>query len=363
MKKVIPEKETIITLFRAVTGLTLKSASLLIFASIILAMAALSLSGCSSKQQAVIVYTSVDQVYSEKIFADFERETGIKVNAVYDIEASKTVGLVNRLISEKGNPQADVFWNGEILQTIVLKENEVLEKINPEAAKDLPASFKDNEGCWYGFGGRARILIYNKDLISADKLPKTIEAFATGDYVKNSGIAYPVFGTASTHAAVLYAYWGDAKAKQYYSSLFKNGVSVLDGNGPVKDYVSQKKLFMGITDTDDALSEMKVNSKLDIVLLDQDAGGMGLLVIPNTVAKIKGSPNPGQADTFIEYLLSESTEQKLVDDGWIQIPVHEGVTPAKELADKEIKIMQADFNEAYKLIEKSKNDLTGIFIR
>ncbi len=62
----------------------------------------------------VVVYTSVDQIFSEPILTDFERETGIRVRAVYDVEASKTTGLVNRLLAEKDRPKADVFWNSEM---------------------------------------------------------------------------------------------------------------------------------------------------------------------------------------------------------------------------------------------------------
>jgi len=58
----------------------------------------------------VVVYTSVDQVYSEPVIRAFEKRTGILVLPVYDVEASKTTGLVNRLIAERGRPQADVFW-------------------------------------------------------------------------------------------------------------------------------------------------------------------------------------------------------------------------------------------------------------
>jgi iron(III) transport system substrate-binding protein len=61
----------------------------------------------------VIVYTSVDQVYSEPVFRAFEKERGVKVLPVYDVEATKTTGLVNRLIAEKARPQADVFWSVE----------------------------------------------------------------------------------------------------------------------------------------------------------------------------------------------------------------------------------------------------------
>ncbi len=54
--------------------------------------------------------------------------------ANYDVEASKTTGLVNKLIAEKENPIADVFWNGEFSQTIRLKEEGILQPyVSPSA--------------------------------------------------------------------------------------------------------------------------------------------------------------------------------------------------------------------------------------
>ena len=65
----------------------------------------------------IIVYTSQDKVYAEPLFREFSASTGIEVRAVYDSEAVKTVGIANRLLAERGNPQCDVFWNNEEMRT------------------------------------------------------------------------------------------------------------------------------------------------------------------------------------------------------------------------------------------------------
>lgn len=86
----------------------------------------LLLNGCKSKKSAqreVVIYTSLDKVFSQPILEAFEKETGIKVLDVYDSEATKTTGLVNRLIAEKNNPRADVFWNSETGRTIIRDRN------------------------------------------------------------------------------------------------------------------------------------------------------------------------------------------------------------------------------------------------
>src|ERR1051325_339562 len=65
----------------------------------------------------VIAYCAQDQVYAEAIFKDFQKETGIKVRAVFDNEAVKTVGLANRLRAERKHPQCNVFWGNEEMRT------------------------------------------------------------------------------------------------------------------------------------------------------------------------------------------------------------------------------------------------------
>ena len=127
-----------------------------------------------SVAEEVVIYTSLDQVFSEPVLQAFEKETGIRVKAVYDVEASKTTGLVNRLIAERPNPRADVFWNSEVGRTLVLKDKGVLTPYVSPSAADIPDQFKDAEGYWTGFGARARVLIYNKDLVPEDRLPVSI---------------------------------------------------------------------------------------------------------------------------------------------------------------------------------------------
>jgi iron(III) transport system substrate-binding protein len=78
----------------------------LVPALVVAAVAAFVLWRFSAGTQAptVVVYVSHDEVFSEPILKDFEKETGIKVRAVYDTEETKSTGVMNRLIAEKNNP-------------------------------------------------------------------------------------------------------------------------------------------------------------------------------------------------------------------------------------------------------------------
>jgi iron(III) transport system substrate-binding protein len=82
--------------------------------------------GKRSDQRQVVLYCSVDQAVAEPIVAEFEKQSGIRVLARYDTEASKTVGLVQRIRAEAQAPMADVFWSGEVFHTIRLAREGLL---------------------------------------------------------------------------------------------------------------------------------------------------------------------------------------------------------------------------------------------
>ena len=110
-----------------------------------------------TSSRTVVVYVSEDQVFSEPILKDFERETGVKVNAVFDTEEAKSTGVMNRLLAEKNNPQADVYWANEPVRADVLKQQGISTPYRPVAAGEIPDQFKDPEGHWTGFSARARL--------------------------------------------------------------------------------------------------------------------------------------------------------------------------------------------------------------
>ena len=126
-------------------------------------------SGCNNNSNEVIVYTSVDQIFSEPILKGFEKETGIKVKAVYDTEETKSTGVLNRLLAEKDNPQSDLFWSGDPVRSIVLKNKGITLPYQSSVAIDINPVYKDPEYHWTGFSARARVLIYNKKLFFSKK--------------------------------------------------------------------------------------------------------------------------------------------------------------------------------------------------
>ena len=279
---------------------------------------------CSKKNSdEVIVYTTVDQIFSEPILKNFEKQTGINVKALFDTEETKSTGVLNRLIAEKNNPQCDVFWSGDPVRAIILKNKGITVPYNSPAASDIDAYFKDKEFHWIGFSARARVLIYNVNLVKSEDAPQSIFDLVKENYKGQVAIANPLFGTTSFHFASWFSSLGDTKVKQLLIDLKKNKVVIATSNGDVKKRVSQGEVWCGLTDTDDAFTAKNEGAPVDYLFLDQD--DLGNLIIPNTVSMIKGSPNSENGKRLINYLLSRETEAKLAVS-CAQMPLHKGVT-------------------------------------
>jgi iron(III) transport system substrate-binding protein len=330
---------------------------------LMLTLSLLLLISCQSDENTLTIYTSVDRNYSEQVFNDFEEKTGIKVLPAYDTEASKTTGMVNKLIEEQNNPVANVFWNGEFAQTILLKEKGILAPYDSPEARVIPKNYKDSEGYWTAFGGRARCILVNTDLLEPNEYPDSFADVLNDQYEPSKvGLAYPIFGTTATHAAAIFAKIGEIDATDFYERIEKRGVRIVDGNGVVRDLVADGTLLFGLTDTDDALGAINKGKPVKIIWPDQGEDQQGTLIVPNTVAIIKGSENNKNAQAFVDYILSEDTSDYLFEIGWIQ-----GSTRAPDgevtILGEKIKTIDVSLEEVYENIEKAKEVLVKVFIR
>ena len=310
---------------------------------------------CTTKTNQVVVYTSVDQVFSEPVLKDFEKETGIKVKAVYDTEETKSTGVLNRLIAEKDNPQCDVFWSGDPVRTIVLKNKGITQAYESPESKDINKVYKDPEHHWTGFSARARVLIYNKSLLPDSLVPQSIFDLSKSGLKGKFAVANPLFGTTTFHIAAIFSVLGDDKAKEFLRQLKENEVVIATSNGDVKKRVVQGEIACGLTDTDDAHEAIKEGANTGIVFLDQN--GMGSLIMPNTVCLIKNSPNTENGKKLIDYLLSKETEAKLAVS-CAQMPLHKGVPVPDDVPSLDNIIpMDIDYDRTSQKLEKIQDYL------
>jgi iron(III) transport system substrate-binding protein len=290
---------------------------------------AFSCSRQAKRENTVVIYVSADRPFSEPVLQAFEKKSGISVKAVYDTEETKSTGLANRLLAEKNNPQADVFWSGESVRTLILKKNGVLAAYNSPSADSIPPTFKDPEGYWTGFSARCRVILCNTNLVKKGESPQSIFDLTDPRWKDKITISDPRFGTMSFQAAALFTILGDEKATKFFRDLKQNGVKVAPSNSDVRRLVENGEVTMGLTDTDDA--NTAITSGMPVAMVFPDEQGMGTPFMPNMVSLIAGAPHPENGKRLIDFLLSPQAEEMLAKSEAVQVPLHPSSPPPANL--------------------------------
>jgi iron(III) transport system substrate-binding protein len=332
---------------------------------ILLLFLAAVVAGCGRQpagDDRVTVYSALDREFSEPLLRDFERRTGIRVLPKFDVESTKTVGLANLIIEEAAAPRCDLFWNNEVLNTLRLKEKGLLARFRPGAAAAIPPAFKAKDGTWYGFAARARVLLVNTRLVAEADWPSRLEDLTDPRWKGRIGLAKPLFGTTATHAACLFAVWGEAKARGFFEALKANGAQILAGNKDVARAVGAGQIAVGLTDTDDAVGELAAGSPVAIVYPDRRPDQLGTLFLPNTLAVIKGAPHPRAAEALADDLLGPEVEAALARGPGAQIPLNPRVTATPQVeTPRTVHAMDVDFEAAAKLWDRVAVFLASAF--
>jgi iron(III) transport system substrate-binding protein len=244
------------------------------------------------RENQVIVYCAQDQVYAEPIFKAFEKETGIKVRAIYDSEAVKTVGLANRLLAERSHPQCDLFWGNEEMRTRQL------------AAQDV---FRSTNG-WVAFGYRSRRIVINTNRVELANAPRSLLELTNTAWQGKFAVAYPQFGTTGTHFHALRQHWRDAQWQAWCRALAGNKPFLVDGNSVVVKLVAQGEALIGLTDSDDIADGQREGLPVAMLPMTEET-----LLIPNTVAVVRGGPHPQAGEQLFAFLQRRDILQRLVD--------------------------------------------------
>ena len=238
----------------------------------------------------VILYTSQDQQFVEPILAEFTKQTGIKVRTVFDSEAVKTVGLANRLLAEAGHPQCDVWWSNESLRTRQLLRRGALET----------NSFAE-------FGFRSRRIVINTNRLALAAAPRSFLELTNAVWRGKVALAYPMFGTTSAQFIALRQHWGVTNWEQWCRALAANKPFLVDGNSVVVKLVGRGEAVVGLTDSDDVAAAQQEGWPVAALPLSAES-----VLIPNSIALVRGAPHAEAGRRLCEYLRSEAVVTQLI---------------------------------------------------
>lgn len=285
----------------------------------------------------IVLYVSADDALYRPVIQTFEAATGAKVNVVPDTEATKTFGLVRKLLDEKDAPKADLFWASEPIGVVRLANEGVLDSlaIADKQGKAVPAQ-------WVPLGYRARVMVFHKERFKPGEEPRRLGDLLVPELKDKVGFARPQFGTTRTHFAALLAAFGEEAYEKFLVALRDNGARVYDGNSMVVQAVAQGEISAGLTDSDDVESGRQqrwpISARGGTADLNASKPGEGagaVLMMPHVVAVVARKDASAEqkqlASRFVSHLLSDEVQKLLLATHQALQPSEAGGLPRNEL--------------------------------
>ena len=117
------------------------------------------------------LYSSRHYDTDERLYSDFEKQSGIKINRIED----KADALIERMKAEGANSPADVLLTVDAGRLWRADQAGLLQPVTSDVLKArVPEWLRHPNGHWYGFSQRIRILFYDKNKVD----PMDIQTYA-----------------------------------------------------------------------------------------------------------------------------------------------------------------------------------------
>ena len=275
------------------------------------------------------------------------------------LKAGSNSEMANALLEEKANPQADVFITTELFTIQSLAQEGIFQSYKPVGADQLPAEFLGTDNLWTGLTRRARVIIYNADLVSQDELPTSIFDLTDPKWKGQIAAAGSTNGSMQAQIAVMRQLIGEAETEAWLNGLLANEVTFFGGHTDVRKAVGAGEFKLGLVNHYYYHLQKAEGSNVGIIFPDQGDGQIGLITNATAAAVVTGAPHLTAAQAFLDFLVS-AEGQKLFAEQNYEYPLLSGVAQHSDvlslgefrLADVDIVQASQDFKATFDLIEK-----------
>ena len=264
----------------------------------------------------LVVYSGRKESAIKPLVEAYQKKAGVSVK----LKVGRTSGLAHELIQEKIRPRADVFIATEAGVMEILAKSGVLNRYVSLYANDLETGLRDREGYWSGITSRARVIIYNQNLVPDQEVPRSVFQLTDPKWKGKIAIASTRERTTLSWVSSLVATRGVDFTKQYLMGLAANGLIIVPDNTDVWRGVGRGEFEIGLTNSPNYFLARKAGYAVGVIYPDQEEGGLGTMLNVNAIALVKGASNPDAARQFIDFALSPEGQRILID-GTFEIPL------------------------------------------
>jgi iron(III) transport system substrate-binding protein len=301
------------------------------------ALVGLSSFNVNASDKVLNLYSARHYQTDEALYANFTAQTGIKINRI----EAKEDELLERIRNEGANSPADIFITVDAARLAKADELGLFAPVDSKILLSrLPANLHGND--WFAFSTRARVILYNKEMVNAADVQNYEDLAAPklkGKVCSRSG-AHPY--NLSLMSALI-AHQGEAKAETWARGVVANFARAPKGGDTDQiKAVSAGECGVAISNSyylarllrSEKAEDRKLMEKVAIVWPNQSTTGAHINISGGGM--LKTAPNKTAAIKFLEYLVGDDAQRYFADGNneWPAVPSVAVKNPALEAMGK-----------------------------
>ena len=304
-------------------------------------------------EDSLTIYSGRSETLVGPLIQQFQEDTGVDVSVKY----AGTPQLAATLLEEGTNTPADLFFAQD---PGGLSAVEGMLRTLPESTLSLvPEWASSPNGRWIGLSGRARTVAYNTERLAPEDLPDDLTGFADPKWKGRIGWA-PTNASFQTMVTAMRAVWGEEQTLQWLKNVQGNEPKVYPKNTPIVAATAAGEIDVGFVNhyyLHRFLAEEGESFKARNY--HPRAGGPDAIIMVAGAGILTESDNPGNAQRFIDYLLSDSAQQYFAAETYEypltgSIPASGGVIPLSEINNPDLSSQDlSDLAGSQKLIRQA----------
>ena len=289
-------------------------------------LGALALAGCGGgddegQSDSLTVYSGREEELVAPLFERFEQETGIDVEVRYADSAE----LAATIAEEGDNSPADVFFAqdpgslGSVDDQLAALPDEVLERVD--------SRFRDSDGRWVGTSGRARVIVFNTDELSADEVPDSVFDLTDPAWKGKIGLP-PTNASFQAFVTAMRLDVGDERTKQWLEELKANEPKFYEKNTPTVEAVASGEIALGLVNHYYLYLVKEEQPDAPIENKYLPGNDPGALVSVAGAGILDGAEHADAAERFVRFLLEDEQQRFYTEEAEeAEIPLVAGIDP------------------------------------
>jgi len=279
-------------------------------------------------EDVLTVYSGRNESLIGPILAQFTEDTGIEVEVLY----GGTSAVANQILTEGDNSPADVFIAQDGGALGALAAADMLAQLPAETlGRVADPAFVSPDGVWTGLSGRARVLVYNPELLDEMglELPGSILDLSDEQWRGLVGWA-PTNASFVANMTAMRVLLGDCDTEDWLAGMIANDVQAYPKNTPIVQATINGEVVVGLVNHYYLFRFLAEDPDITATLHFFPGGDVGSLINVAGAAILQSSDQPELALELVNYLLSDRAQEYFAETTY-EYPLVETVEPSVDL--------------------------------